>query len=101
MFGGLPQKKIEISGSEKCILVDPGDGFAMDNGESKNPLRSDRGSGPPDHPPASATVLRSTRERKIELKSVSLVPKKVKLGVSALFAYQVILLFYLLLACSH
>ena len=37
MFSGLPQKKIEISGSEKCILVDPGDGFAMDNGESKKP----------------------------------------------------------------
>ena len=33
VFGG--RKKIEISGSEKCILVDPGDGFAMDNGESK------------------------------------------------------------------
>ena len=46
VFGGLPQKKIEISGSEKCILVDPGDGFAMDNGESKKPLRSDRGGGP-------------------------------------------------------
>ena len=32
---GLPQKMLEISGSEKYILVDPGDGFAMDNGESK------------------------------------------------------------------
>ena len=30
VFGGLPQKNLEISGSEKCILVDPGDGFAMD-----------------------------------------------------------------------
>ena len=28
-------KKFEISGSEKGILVDPGDGFAMGNGESK------------------------------------------------------------------
>ena len=35
MLGDLPQKKIEILGSEKCILVDAGDGFAMDNGESK------------------------------------------------------------------
>ena len=34
-LGGLPQEKIEILGSEKCILVDPGDGFAMDNDESK------------------------------------------------------------------
>ena len=32
MFGGL-----KISGSEKSILVDPGDGFAMDNGESSYP----------------------------------------------------------------
>ena len=31
MFGD--PEKIEISGSEKCILVDLGDGFAMDNGE--------------------------------------------------------------------
>ena len=29
---GLPQKQIEISG---CILVDSGDGFAMDDAESK------------------------------------------------------------------
>ena len=43
VFGGLPQKMFEISGSEKCILVDPGDGYAMDNGESKKLLRSDRG----------------------------------------------------------
>ena len=35
MFEGLPQKKIAISGSQKCIVVDPGDGFAMNNGESK------------------------------------------------------------------
>ena len=47
VFGGLPQKKIEISGSEKCILVDPGDGFAMDNGESKKPSGLIGGSGPP------------------------------------------------------
>ena len=47
VFGGLPQKNFEISGSEKCILVDLGDGFAMDNGESKKILRSDRGSEPP------------------------------------------------------
>ena len=40
VFGGLPQKNLEISGSEKCILVDRGDGFAMDNGERKNHLRS-------------------------------------------------------------
>ena len=33
-LGGLPQKKIEISGFEKCILVDPIYGFVMDNGES-------------------------------------------------------------------
>ena len=32
----------EISGSKKYILVDPGDGFVMDNGESKKMLRSDR-----------------------------------------------------------
>ena len=43
VFRGLPLKNFEISGSEKCILVDPGDGFAMDNGESKKNLRSDRG----------------------------------------------------------
>ena len=43
MFGGLPQKMFEISGSENCILVEPGDGFAMDNVESKKLLRSDRG----------------------------------------------------------
>ena len=30
VWWGFPRKKIEISGSEKCILVDPGDGFAMD-----------------------------------------------------------------------
>ena len=36
-LGGLPKKHFEISGSEKCILVDPGDGFAIDNGGSKNP----------------------------------------------------------------
>ena len=30
---GPPTEKIEISGFEKCILVDPRDGFAMDNGE--------------------------------------------------------------------
>ena len=47
MFGGLPQKLFEISGSEKCILMDPGEGFAMDNGESKKLLRSDGGSGAP------------------------------------------------------
>ena len=40
---GLPQKQIEILGSEKCILVDSGDGFAMDNRESKKTVRSDRG----------------------------------------------------------
>ena len=31
---GPPAQQIEISGSEKCILVDPGDGFAIDNGET-------------------------------------------------------------------
>ena len=39
VFGGegaFTRKKIEISSSEKCILVDPGDGFAMDNGERGN-----------------------------------------------------------------
>ena len=55
MFGGLHQKKIEILGSEKCILVDPGDGFAMDNGESKKPSGLRGGYGPPDPPPESAT----------------------------------------------
>ena len=49
---GSPTEKIEILGSEKCILVDSGDGFAMDNRESKKPLRSDRA---PDPPPVSAT----------------------------------------------
>ena len=54
MFGGLPQKKIAISGSnKKCILVDPGDGFGMDNGESKSLIG---GSGPPYPPPGFATV---------------------------------------------
>ena len=39
---GLPQKFFfETLGSEKCILVDFGDGFAMDNRESKKSLRSD------------------------------------------------------------
>ena len=47
-MGALPRKKFEISGSEKCISVVPEEGFAMDNGESKKPLRSDReGSNPP------------------------------------------------------
>ena len=32
------RKKFEILGSEKCILVDSGDGFAMDNRESKKTL---------------------------------------------------------------
>ena len=41
-FGGLPQKKLKILGSGKCILVDSGDGFAMDNRGSKKTLRSDR-----------------------------------------------------------
>ena len=40
---GPPTEKIEILGSEKFILVDSGDVFAMDNGESKKTLRSDRG----------------------------------------------------------
>ena len=31
-----PTEKSEILGSEKCILVDSGDGFAMDNRERKN-----------------------------------------------------------------
>ena len=57
MFGGLPQNIFEISGSEKCIFVDPGDGFTMDNEESKKLLGSDRGSGPPDPSPGSATVI--------------------------------------------
>ena len=39
--------------SEKCILVDSRDGFAMDKRESKNPLRSDRGFGLPFPPPVS------------------------------------------------
>ena len=58
-LGCLPQKKIEISSSEKCILVDPGDGFAMDNGESKNPFRSDRGICPlpPLDPPLQTVTL--------------------------------------------
>ena len=34
VWGAFPRKWIEISGSEKFILVDPGDGFAMDNGET-------------------------------------------------------------------
>ena len=55
LFGGLPYKKNEILGFEKCILVDSGDGFAMDNRESKKPLRSDRGIRTPDPPPVSAT----------------------------------------------
>ena len=38
VFGGLPRKKLRFQ-----ALVDPEDDFAMDNGESKKPLRSDRG----------------------------------------------------------
>ena len=56
---GPPTEKFEILGSEKCILVDSGDGFAMNNRESKGskkPVRSDRGSGPPDPPSVSATT---------------------------------------------
>ena len=34
---GHPTEQIEILGSEKCILVDSGDGFAMDNRERKTP----------------------------------------------------------------
>ena len=60
VFGGLHQKIIEISGSEKCILVDPGDGFAMDNGESKNPSGLMGGSEPPDPSPGSATATYNT-----------------------------------------
>ena len=38
--GPSPENFFEISSSEKCILMDPGDGFAMDNGareSKKNP----------------------------------------------------------------
>ena len=48
VFGGpSPENVFEISSSEKCILVDPEDGFAMDNGERKNPSGLIGGSGPP------------------------------------------------------
>ena len=57
VFRGLPQKKFEISGFEKCILVDPGDVFAMDNGESKKPSDLIGGCSPPDPPPGFATDL--------------------------------------------
>ena len=33
VWGPPPEKQNEISGSEKCILVDPGYGYAMNNGE--------------------------------------------------------------------
>ena len=42
VFGG-PHPGKTFSGSEKYLVVDPGDDFAMDNGKSKKPLRSDRG----------------------------------------------------------
>ena len=35
VWGASSGKKNEISGFEKYILVDPGDDFAMNNGESK------------------------------------------------------------------
>ena len=59
VWGDSPRK---ISGSEKCILVDPGDGFAMDNGERKNPsalIGKVRTPLPPlpDPPPAYATAV--------------------------------------------
>ena len=47
VWGPPREKKIEISGSEKCILVDPGDGFAMDNRERKKPSGLIGGSGSP------------------------------------------------------
>ena len=56
VFGGLPQKKIEISGSGKVHFGDPEDGFAMDNRESKKPLGLIGDPDPPDPPPGSATV---------------------------------------------
>ena len=36
VWGASPRKEIEISGSERCILVDPGYCFVLDNGESPN-----------------------------------------------------------------
>ena len=51
-----PEKLLRFQALRKCILVDPRDGFAMDNGKS-NKLPSDRGSGPPDPPPGSATAV--------------------------------------------
>ena len=43
VFGGLPQKCFWDFRLWERILVDPGDGFAMDNGESNKLLRSDSG----------------------------------------------------------
>ena len=41
---GVPQKNLEISGSETCIVGDPGVGFAMDIAKlAKKNLRTDRG----------------------------------------------------------
>ena len=66
-WGPPPEKKNDFS-SEKCILVHPGDGFAMDNGESKKLLRSDRGVRiPSTHPldPPLIMVLDISRENKL------------------------------------
>ena len=39
VFWEPTSEKNEISGSEKCILEDPGDGFAMDDGLKVKTLR--------------------------------------------------------------
>ena len=59
VFGGLSPRKVLRFQTEKCILVEPGDGFAMDNGESKN--SSGPIGGPDPSPPhGSATASRHT-----------------------------------------
>ena len=56
--GGRPEKNLDISGSEKCILVDPGDGFAIWMMAKAKKKPSDLIGGPdPDPPPGYATVV--------------------------------------------
>ena len=50
---GPPPEKIAILGSKNCIWVDPGDCFAMHNGESKNLIEG------PDPGSATAKLLKN------------------------------------------
>ena len=63
-MGASHRKKNEILCSEKCILVDSGDGFAMDNRESKKPQGLMGHPDPPDPSPVSATDLQHDGNRR-------------------------------------